>query len=78
MVVIRVGITGVCVIAVGVVTIGFYSPLNEHNIGIARMPVDCATPGSPLTIRNSGSEIRAVAHPMPFYDEDKKRRTAKG
>ena len=63
---------------VGVVTIGFYSPLNEHNIGIARMPVDCATPGTPLTIRNSGSEIRAVAHPMPFYDEDKKRRTAKG
>lgn len=63
---------------VGVVTIGFYSPLNEHNVGIARMPVDCAVEGTKLTIRNSGGEIRAVAHPMPFYDQDKKRRTAKG
>lgn len=63
---------------VGVVTMGFYSPLNKHNVGIARMPVDCAVEGTPLTIRNSGGEIPAIAHPMPFYDVDKKRRTAKG
>lgn len=63
---------------VGVVTIGFYSPLNGHNIGIARMPVDCAVPGTPLTIRNPGGEIAATAQPMPFHDPEKKRRTAKG
>lgn len=63
---------------VGVVTIGFYSPLNKHNIGIARMPVDCAAEGTPLTIRNSGGDIAAIAHPMPFYDPAKTRRSAKG
>ncbi|MQQ08880.1 aminomethyl transferase family protein [Epibacterium sp. SM1979] len=63
---------------VGVVTIGFYSPLNDHNVGIARMPVDCAEPGVPLTIQNPDGEIAAVASPMPFYDPEKKRRTAKG
>jgi aminomethyltransferase len=63
---------------VGVVTMGFYSPLNKHNVGIARMPVACAVDGTPLTIRNSTCDIKAVAHSMPFYDVDKKRRTAKG
>ncbi|WP_376870957.1 aminomethyltransferase family protein [Albirhodobacter sp. R86504] len=65
-------------VEVGVVTMGFYSPLNKHNVGIARMPVACAVDGTPLTIRNSTGEIKAVAHSMPFYDVDKKRRTAKG
>lgn len=65
-------------VEVGVVTMGFYSPLNHHNVGIARMPVACAVDGTPLTIRNSTGEIKAVAHSMPFYDADKKRRTAKG
>ena len=63
---------------VGVVTVGFYSPLNAHNVGIARMPVDCAVEGTPLTIRNPDKEIPAIAHPMPFFDPEKKRRTAKG
>lgn len=63
---------------VGVVTIGLYSPLNDWNVGIARMPVDCAAPGTPLTILNPDGEISAVAHPMPFHDPEKKRRTAKG
>ncbi|SNT12902.1 aminomethyltransferase family protein [Tropicimonas sediminicola] len=63
---------------VGVVTVGFYSPLNEHNVGIARMPVDCAVEGTPLTVANPDGEIPAIAHPMPFYDVEKKRRTAKG
>ena len=62
----------------GVVTIGMYSPLNEHNVGIARMPVDCAVEGTKLTVRNAAGEIPAVAHPMPFYDPEKKRRTARG
>lgn len=63
---------------VGVVTIGMYSSLNGHNVGIARMPVDCAVAGTELVVRNSSREINCVAHPMPFYDADKKRRTAKG
>lgn len=63
---------------VGVVTVGMYSPLNEHNVGIARMPVDCAREGTPLAVRNPGGEIAAIAHPMPFYDTEKKRRTARG
>ncbi|MBY6141341.1 aminomethyltransferase family protein [Leisingera daeponensis] len=63
---------------VGVVTIGMYSPLNEHNVGIARMPVDCAEPGVQLTVKNSTGEIPCVAAEMPFHDPEKKRRTAKG
>ena len=63
---------------VGVVTMGFYSPLNKHNVGIARMPVDCAVEGTPLMIQNPDKMIPAIAHPMPFYDPEKKRRTAKG
>ncbi|MCF8483127.1 MAG: aminomethyltransferase family protein [Rhodospirillum sp.] len=64
--------------SVGVVTMGFYSPLNKHNVGIARMPVDCAVEGTPLVIQNPDRTIPAIAHSMPFYDPDKKRRTAKG
>ncbi|MEM9668777.1 MAG: aminomethyltransferase family protein [Pseudomonadota bacterium] len=63
---------------VGVVTIGMYSSLNKHNIGIARMPVDCAIAGTKLVVKNEASEVPCEAHPMPFYDPDKKRRTAKG
>lgn len=64
---------------VGVVTFGMYSEINQHNVGIARMPVDCATPGTNLTVRNAdGTEISATAQEMPFYDKDKSVRTAKG
>ncbi|MFN7001981.1 MAG: glycine cleavage T C-terminal barrel domain-containing protein, partial [Roseinatronobacter sp.] len=63
---------------VGVVTIGMYSSLNKHNVGIARMPVDCAVDGTPMVVKNSDGGIACVAHSMPFYDPDKKRRTAKG
>jgi aminomethyltransferase len=64
---------------VGVVTFGMHSELNDHNVGIARMPVDCAVNGTALTVRNSdGTEIACVAEEMPFYDRDKAIRTAKG
>ena len=64
---------------VGVVTQAMYSPLNKHNIAIARLPVDCANNGTKLTV-NCGTHgaIAAVTHSMPFYDAEKKRRTAKG
>jgi aminomethyltransferase len=64
---------------VGVVTGGMYSELNQHNVGIARMPVAAATPGTELTVLNKdGTEIKAVAAEMPFYDLDKSKRMAKG
>ncbi|MGO1119179.1 aminomethyltransferase family protein [Rhodovibrionaceae bacterium A322] len=63
---------------VGVVTVGMHSSLNNHTVGIARMPVDCAVQGTPLTVRNGSGDIPCIAHSMPFYDVDKKRRTAKG
>lgn len=64
---------------VGVVTFGMNSNLNAHNVGIARMPVDCAVPGTPLVVRNQdGSEIACTAQEMPFYDKEKAIRAAKG
>jgi len=64
---------------VGDVTYGMYSDVNKHNVGIARMPVNCATPGTKLVVRNGdGTEIAATAQEMPFYDKDKSIRTAKG
>ena len=64
---------------VGHVTFGMYSEVNNHNVGIARMPVACAKPGTKLTVCNGdGTEIAATAQEMPFYDKDKSVRTAKG
>ena len=64
---------------VGVVTQAMHSPLNKHTIAIARLPVDCATTGTKLTVNcATHGEIAATTHPMPFYDVEKKRRTAKG
>jgi len=63
---------------VGIVTIGMYSSLNKHNVGIARMPVDCAVDGTKMTVRSNGKDIPCIAHSLPFYDPEKKRRTAKG
>jgi aminomethyltransferase len=64
---------------VGLVTQAMYSPLNKHNIAIARLPVDCANTGTKLVV-NCGTHgaIAATTHPMPFYDVEKKRRTVKG
>ncbi|MFT4783754.1 MAG: aminomethyltransferase [Paracoccaceae bacterium] len=64
---------------VGVVTYGMYSAVNQHNVGIARMPVECATPGTKLTVQNGdGTQIACTAQEMPFYDKDKSVRSAKG
>lgn len=63
---------------VGVATIGMHSPLNKHNVAIARMPVACAVPGTKLQVRNASGLIDCETAPMPFYDVDKERRSAKG
>ncbi len=63
---------------VGLVTQAMYSPLNKHNIAIARLPVDCANIGTKLEVRcGTHGPIKATTHSMPFYDVEKKRRTAK-
>ncbi|MBD1206252.1 MAG: aminomethyl transferase family protein [Rhodobacteraceae bacterium] len=64
---------------VGVVTQAMYSPLNKLNIAIARIPVDCANNGTKLVVNcATHGEIAAVTHSMPFYDVEKKRRSAQG
>ena len=63
---------------VGVVTQAMYSPLNKHNVAIARLPVDCANNGTKLVVNcATHGEIAAETHSLPFYDVDKKRRTVK-
>ncbi|MGB7287439.1 MAG: aminomethyltransferase family protein [Salaquimonas sp.] len=63
---------------VGVVTCGLYSPLSKYSVGIARMPVDCAKPGTKMVVKNATGDINCTAQAMPFYDPDKKIRAAKG
>ena len=65
--------------AVGLVTQAMYSPLNQHNVAIARVPVDCANNGTRLEVRcGTHGPIKAVTQSLPFYDVDKKRRSAQG
>ena len=64
---------------VGVVTQAMHSPLNNHTVAIARLPVDCANNDTKLVVNCADhGEIAATTHSMPFYDIEKKRRTAKG
>ncbi len=63
---------------VGVVTQGMYSTLTNRSLAIARLDVDKAVPGTPLTLRGAELTAEATAQPLPFDDPDKKKRTAKG
>jgi len=64
---------------VGVVTYGLSSDIHGYSVGIARMPVSAAKPGTKLTVvQKDGTQIAATAEEMPFYDKDKSIRTAKG
>ncbi|MFZ9133737.1 MAG: glycine cleavage T C-terminal barrel domain-containing protein, partial [Gemmobacter sp.] len=64
---------------VGLVTQAMYSPLNDWTVAIARLPVDCANNGTPLEVRcGTHGPIAATTHTLPFYDVEKKRRTAQG
>lgn len=63
---------------VGLVTQAMHSPLNDWTIAIARLPVDCANNGTRLEVRcGTHGPIAASTHSMPFYDVEKKRRTAR-
>ena len=64
---------------VGVVTQAMYSPLNDWTVAIARLPVDLAMNGRKVTVNcATHGELGAETHALPFYDVDKKRRSAKG
>ena len=64
---------------IGVITYGLSSELNGYSVAIARIAPDAAAPGTKLTIvQPDGTELAATAEEMPFYDQDKSIRTAKG
>lgn len=64
---------------VGVVTQAMHSPLNNWTVAIARLPVEMANNDTKVIVNcETHGEIPATTHSMPFYDVDKKRRTAKG
>ncbi|MDO5622627.1 MAG: aminomethyltransferase family protein [Paracoccus sp. (in: a-proteobacteria)] len=64
---------------IGVVTQAMRSALNGWTVAIARLPVDCANEGTALVVNCAEhGEIAATTSAMPFYDPEKKRRTAKG
>lgn len=64
---------------VGVVTQAMHSPLNNWTVAIARLPVALANDGTKLVVScATHGEIAATTGQMPFFDPEKKRRTAKG
>ena len=64
---------------VGVVTQAMHSPLNNWTVAIARLPVALANDGTKLVVNcATHGEIAATTGQMPFFDPEKKRRTAKG
>ena len=64
---------------VGVITYGLSSELNSYSVAIARLDPAVAKAGTKLTvIQPNGAELAATAEEMPFYDQEKKIRAAKG
>ena len=64
---------------VGVITYGLSSELNNYSVAIARLHPSVATAGTALTVvQPDGTTLAATAEEMPFYDQDKSIRTAKG
>ena len=64
---------------VGVITYGLSSELNSYSVAIARLDPVVAKAGTKLTvIQPNGAELAATAEEMPFYDQEKKIRAAKG
>lgn len=64
---------------VGVITYGLSSELNDYSVAIARLDPSAAVAGTKVTVvQPDGTELAATAEEMPFYDQDKTIRTAKG
>ena len=54
----------------GTVTSGTLSPSLERGIGMAYVPAERATPGTPLTIDVRGTERGATVHRKPIYSKE--------
>jgi aminomethyltransferase len=64
---------------VGVITYGLSSELNSYSVAIARLDPAATKAGTQLSVvQLDGTALTATAEEMPFYDKDKKVRTAKG
>ena len=63
---------------VGVVTCAMFSPVLKKSLALARLEVPYAVHGKKLEIRGKNLKAAATAHTLPFYDPDKKKRTAVG
>lgn len=64
---------------VGVITYGLSSELNNYSVAIARLDPAVAKAGTRLTVvQPNGTKLAATAEEMPFYDQEKKIRAAKG
>jgi aminomethyltransferase len=63
---------------VGVVTLGMVSKLTGRSLGIARLDLAAAAPGTALTLVGAQGTVAATAQPLPFDDPKKTKRTAVG
>jgi aminomethyltransferase len=63
---------------VGVVTCAMFSPVLKKSLALARLDVPHAVDGTRLTIRGKNVKGSATARTLPFYDAEKKKRTAVG
>ncbi len=63
---------------VGVITCPSYSRLTSRSMAIARLDVDCAVQGKPLSVRGKTVNAGAIAHTITFDDPKKTKRTAQG
>jgi aminomethyltransferase len=63
---------------VGVVTCAMYSPVLKKSLALARLQVPYAVHGKKLEVRGKNYKGPATAHTLPFYDPEKKKRTAVG
>jgi aminomethyltransferase len=63
---------------VGVATRGIFSPLHKKSLPLGRLDLQCAVDGTRLEIRGKNLKGTATARTLPFYDPEKKKRTAVG
>jgi aminomethyltransferase len=62
----------------GVVTCAMHSRLTGKTMAIARLSVPAAVQGTKLKLSGKNVETTAIAHPLPFDDPKKTKRTAVG
>lgn len=61
---------------VGRVTAPMYSTLTNQSLAMVQLEPALATPDVEVELRGETISCRATTHPLPFYDPDKRKRTA--